>query len=162
MRELVELGLDIGVNGCSLKTEENLEVVKEVPLERLQIETDGPWCEIRPSHASARFLGLGKENGGGGGGKKGGGDTKSNDPPANGDDGKERWEGEGRSGPPEMLKSVKREKWTKGCTVKGRNEPCSIVLVAHVVAGVKGVSVEEVARAAWKNSTEMFGLGTRQ
>lgn len=56
MHGLVELGFDIGVNGCSLKTEENLAVVKEIPLERLQVETDGPWCEIRPSHASAQYL----------------------------------------------------------------------------------------------------------
>src|SRR5947207_2197442 len=56
MQRLIKLGLDIGVNGCSLKTEENLAVVKEIPLQRLQIETDGPWCEIRPSHASAKFL----------------------------------------------------------------------------------------------------------
>jgi TatD DNase family protein len=57
MRSLVDLGLDIGINGCSLKTEENVEVVREIPLERLQIETDGPWCEMRPSHAGAKFLG---------------------------------------------------------------------------------------------------------
>lgn len=56
MQSLVSLGLDVGVNGCSLKTEENLAVVKEIPLERLQIETDGPWCEIRPSHASHKLL----------------------------------------------------------------------------------------------------------
>jgi TatD DNase family protein len=47
MRTLVDMGLDIGVNGCSLKTEENIAVVREVPLERLQIETDGPWVCIR-------------------------------------------------------------------------------------------------------------------
>jgi TatD DNase family protein len=36
--------------------DENIEVVKQIPLERLQIETDGPWCEMRPSHASAKYL----------------------------------------------------------------------------------------------------------
>ena len=56
MKELVGMGWDIGVNGCSLKTEENLSVVKEVPLGRLQIETDGPWCEVRASHASSEYL----------------------------------------------------------------------------------------------------------
>ena len=56
MEELVELGWDIGVNGCSLKTEENCEVVKAIPLERLQLETDGPWCEMRASHAGTKFL----------------------------------------------------------------------------------------------------------
>lgn len=43
MERMVALGLDIGVNGCSLKTEENLEVVRAMPLDRIQIETDGPW-----------------------------------------------------------------------------------------------------------------------
>lgn len=55
MQRLVEMGLDIGINGCSMKTEENLEVVKAIPLNRLQIETDGPWCEMRASHASAKY-----------------------------------------------------------------------------------------------------------
>lgn len=56
MQRLVALGFDIGINGCSMKTDENVAVVKEVPLARLQIETDGPWCEMRASHASAQYM----------------------------------------------------------------------------------------------------------
>ncbi|KAJ5339206.1 hypothetical protein N7452_005934, partial [Penicillium brevicompactum] len=122
MNRMVALGLDVGVNGCSMKTEENLEVVKAIPLDRLQIETDGPWCEIRPSHASAKHL----------------------------------------DGAAELPKAVKKEKWTKGCMVKGRNEPVAIARVAHVIASVKGITVEEVCEAAWNNSIKMFGLGEAQ
>ncbi|KAF2430734.1 deoxyribonuclease-like protein tatD [Tothia fuscella] len=119
MKRLVDLGLDIGVNGCSLKTEDNLAVVREIPLARLQIETDGPWCEMRPSHASAKYL----------------------------------------VEAPKLPRSVKKEKWVKGAMIKGRNEPCAIGNVARVVAGVKGINMEEVAEAAWNNSVKMFGLG---
>jgi TatD DNase family protein len=49
MRRIVEMGFDVGINGCSMKTEENVAVVKEVPLERLQIESDGPWVSLDAS-----------------------------------------------------------------------------------------------------------------
>ncbi|TGO84399.1 hypothetical protein BPOR_0509g00060 [Botrytis porri] len=137
MEELVALGFDIGVNGCSLKTEENLEVVKAIPMERLQIETDGPWCEIRPSHASSKWLKGFEEE----------------------EEGEGMSEGENSIEGGKGWKSVKKEKWVDGAMIKGRNEPCMIGRVAWVVAGVKGVSVKELREAAWKNSCKMFDLG---
>lgn len=52
----IELGFFIGINGCSLKTAENLEVVKALPEDRILLETDAPWCGIKASHAGHGFI----------------------------------------------------------------------------------------------------------
>ncbi|KAJ5242154.1 uncharacterized protein N7469_000481 [Penicillium citrinum] len=46
MLQLVELGLDISVNGVSFRSDEQIEMVKHIPLDRLHLETDSPWCEV--------------------------------------------------------------------------------------------------------------------
>ena len=56
MEAYVNLGMHIGVNGCSLKTDENLNTVKRIPLDRIHLETDAPWCEIKNTHASASLV----------------------------------------------------------------------------------------------------------
>ncbi|KAL8861185.1 MAG: hypothetical protein Q9178_002401 [Gyalolechia marmorata] len=130
---LLHHGFHIGINGCSLKTPQNLSVVAQIPLSRLQLETDGPWCEIRGTSAGWGVLAeLEKQKQGEKKGLDDGG-----------------W------------KKFKKEKWQPDAMVKGRNEPAEIVKVARVVAGVKGISVEEVMEAAWRNSVGMFGLGVK-
>jgi len=53
MRSLTEeLGLHIGINGCSLRSEESLRVAAAVPEHLLLLETDAPWCGIKPTHPS--------------------------------------------------------------------------------------------------------------
>ncbi|KAF8640429.1 hypothetical protein AX17_000094 [Amanita inopinata Kibby_2008] len=50
--ELMDMGFHIGVNGCSLKSEVSLDVVKAIRLDRIVFETDAPWCTMTSTHAS--------------------------------------------------------------------------------------------------------------
>jgi TatD DNase family protein len=49
LQELLSMDLYIGVNGCSLKTQENIRTVQEIPIDKIMLETDCPYCEIRKS-----------------------------------------------------------------------------------------------------------------
>ncbi|KAG5932265.1 hypothetical protein E4U53_001403 [Claviceps sorghi] len=166
LTELMDLGLYIGINGCSFKTVDNCQVVRAVRLDRIMIETDGPWCEVRPSHEGFKYL-LPKEpepvpnpepepepevaqNGAAPEDKKK--KKNSTNKKKNNNQKKEPLI-------PDRFKVVKKEKWEEGAMVKGRNEPCTIERVATIVAAIQGVSVEQVCEAAWRNSIHVFGLG---
>ena len=56
MLGLVGLGFDISVNGVSFRTEDQLEMVRAIPLDRLQLETDAPWCEIPSNGLISEYL----------------------------------------------------------------------------------------------------------
>jgi TatD DNase family protein len=55
-QQFIDLGLYIGLNGCSLRTVENLEVVKHLPLDKILLETDCPYCEVKQTHAGFGFM----------------------------------------------------------------------------------------------------------
>ncbi|GKT57216.1 tatD family hydrolase [Colletotrichum tofieldiae] len=150
-RELMDLGLYIGINGCSFKTEENCEVVKQIALDRMMIETDGPWCEIRPSHFGYKYLIEKKPE------TNGTADGAATPEPAQKPQGKKKNQ---KKEPevPERFKVVKKEKWEEGAMIKGRNEPCMIERVAKAVAGIKGVEVEDICEAAWRNTVKVFAV----
>ncbi|AEO71093.1 uncharacterized protein THITE_2123120 [Thermothielavioides terrestris NRRL 8126] len=163
MRELTEdLGLYIGVNGCSFKTAENCDVVRQIDLSRLMLETDGPWCEVRPSHEGWKYLVQFEAK------AKAAAAAAAAASPAQAQGEAEAEKQSQQQGKkknqkkepevPERYKVVKKEKWEEGAMVKGRNEPCTIERIAKIVAEIKGVSLEEVCEAAWANTVKVFGI----
>ncbi|KAI1171147.1 TatD family hydrolase [Nemania sp. FL0916] len=185
MRELADLGLYIGTNGCSFKTAENCDVVREIPGDRLMLETDGPWCEIRPTHAGWTHLLTAKARGEGiyydaalrNRAIVDGEDSAATTPASTAvptrtatpnplQDAAPKQPARPPKKPkkkepevPERWRIVKKEKWVEGAMVKGRNEPCMIERVGQVVAGIRGESLEDVCEAAWANTVKVFGLG---
>lgn len=118
MQTLISMGLQVSVNNFAFRDRDSLDMIRHVPLDRLQIETDAPWGDIQASSEVAKAY------------------LKN----------ATKW----------SWGSKKKDKFNRGDMVKERNESCNIERVALVVAGIKGVCVEEVAENAWRNSVNMF------
>ncbi|KAJ7071188.1 Mg-dependent DNase [Mycena amicta] len=54
--EVMNMGFHLSVNGCSLKTEDNMKAAKAIRPERILLETDAPWCSMTGGHASKEHL----------------------------------------------------------------------------------------------------------
>ena len=56
LNKFLSLDMFIGLTGTSFKTKENIEVIKKIPVDKLCIETDAPYCEIKSSSAAFKFV----------------------------------------------------------------------------------------------------------
>ncbi|KZP31180.1 Mg-dependent DNase [Athelia psychrophila] len=54
--EYQAMGFHVSINGCSLKTPENLKAAAVIRPEYLLLETDAPWCSMTSTHASKAHL----------------------------------------------------------------------------------------------------------
>mmetsp|Transcript_51838 Transcript_51838/g.57882 ORF Transcript_51838/g.57882 Transcript_51838/m.57882 type:complete len:114 (+) Transcript_51838:323-664(+) len=109
------MGYYIGLNGCSLKTQQNLDTIQLLPLSKILLETDCPYCEIKASHAGYQYIQTSFQS----------------------------------------QKKVEK-KFERGKLVKGRNEPCQIIQIAEVIAGVKSIPVEDVIEKCYENSMKLY------
>ncbi|KAI4291012.1 TatD DNase family protein [Pancytospora philotis] len=55
---LIERGLYIGINGCSLRSVDSIDAVRAIPLDRMLLETDSPYCLIRGSYAGSKYTSV--------------------------------------------------------------------------------------------------------
>ncbi|CDK29221.1 unnamed protein product [Kuraishia capsulata CBS 1993] len=159
-QRLIQLGFHLGVNGCSLRTSDSMEVVRKIPLEKIMIETDAPWCEVRKTHSSFGLL---------------------SEPP---NEFYPRTTGLVQQIPqtkkqkvvkldaflkvplvskmkdlaisPQVATAIGETEWEFGAVVKGRNEPCFVGQIAEAIAKLKGIPSERVIETVYETSCKMF------
>ncbi|ORZ39183.1 hypothetical protein BCR44DRAFT_29667 [Catenaria anguillulae PL171] len=144
MQQHVDMDLYIGINGCSLKTQENLEVLKQIPLDKLMLETDAPWCDIRPTHASHAYVSAAAAV------------SLSPTRPST------KYPFPSWFFDEKTNVAKKHEKHVPGMMMKSRNEPCGMVKVLVAVAAIRGEEPAEVASVVWENTCKVFGSPTGQ
>lgn len=152
--EYLALGLYIGINGCSLKTAENVAVVQAVPLDMILVETDAPWCEVKPTHAAFTHVHTLRNN-------------KASTLLNNNTNGNSNSNSNGcayteLNGHRILLtsdvlyNSTKVEAHDPKKQVKSRNEPCNIIQVVEILAALKQMDVFEVAQITYMNTLKLF------
>lgn len=154
--------LYIGLNGCSLRTNDNLETVKSLPLDRILIETDAPWCEIKRTHAGYPFLHPSScsSSSSSSSSEVRGGEYLELDAK----DFKRRLRETGshskEADDESSSSSTRKKREGEEFVVRSRNEPRNLIAVLEIVARVRNKeSVEEVARVVLENTMRLFFPG---
>ena len=134
-------GVYIGINGCSLRSEHSAEVVRSIPIDRLMLETDAPWCGIKNTHPGKPFVVTAWES----------------------KDKKKAFKAleEARETRDEAA-FLAEEARLRNVTVKDRCEPCHIAQVAEVLAAARGEDPRVVAEACRANARRVFFPGARE
>ena len=57
-------------------------------------------------------------------------------------------------------KSQSEKKFIMGQMVKSRQEPCHIVQIAEMIAGIQQLDINVVARKCYDNSLRLFGFSS--
>ncbi|ODV86039.1 hypothetical protein CANARDRAFT_233251 [[Candida] arabinofermentans NRRL YB-2248] len=152
--EFPNIEIFISVNGCSLKTEENCKVASQIPISKLMIETDSPWCEVRKTHHSYQYITqcpnefypfeyidfdtLNQPV------KKGAAKTSNEFLPV-------------RQMKSTNLDKVQLIQGELDPLIKSRNEPCLIGFVAEIMSKLKGVEPQVLITTCYENSNRLFG-----
>lgn len=140
----------VSVNGAGLRDPHSFDTVRAIPLDRLMLETDAPWCEIKRTHASYALLSRAPNP------------FCSKEWPAPVPTTKQTPLTMHELVPLPIVKSERLDSFAHtqnfplGPLVKSRNEPCLIGLVAQAVAVARGEKPHEVLRACYTNAMEVF------
>ncbi len=142
--------LYIGLNGCSIRREDGFETMKKIPLDRILIETDCPYCEVKSSHVGHNLVKTrwpqvdpGKYQ-----------DVKEEiDHPYFATVGKG-----GKYASLEELEKAMAIRQTRPLpqVVSGRVEPCHIIQVLEIICQARGLDYVETAKQFYRNTLECF------
>lgn len=155
----------ISINGASLRDQSTIDSLHLIPINRLMIETDSPWCEIKKTHPSYKFLTKSPN-------KFYPSDYENYEKITSNNKINQVLTQQSKKSPSLTLFEflpipiIKHDKFDKfqymelfneTPLIKSRNEPCLIGLVAEVVSKILAIEPEILIDNCYKNSMEVFG-----